>query len=97
VSQVFTVCSFKLSASVFPPLGGGRYSSPQCVNFGEIDDSCRPYGTVPFNTTVGYPNGYTVTLTNVYFVMCDCARGLECHRETSTCQDPQILTQNFIR
>jgi len=97
VIQILTVGSFKLSAYVLPPLGGGRYSSPQCVNFGEIDDYCRPYGTVPFNTTVGYPTGYTVTLTNVYFLMCDCATGLECHRETSTCQDPQILTQNFIR
>jgi hypothetical protein len=76
--------------------GGGRYSSPQCVNFGGIGDFCRPYGTEPFNTTVGYPNGYSVTLTNVYYVLCVCASGLVCDRSSSTCQEPEALTHNSI-
>ncbi|KDR15950.1 astakine-like [Zootermopsis nevadensis] len=77
-------------------LGGGRYSSPQCTNLGEVGDSCRPYGTVPFNTTVDYPNGYSATLTNVHFIMCDCATDLVCDRDSSTCQLPQILTRNSV-
>ncbi|XP_069679675.1 astakine-like isoform X2 [Periplaneta americana] len=78
-------------------LGGHRYSSPQCVNFGGIGDPCRPYGTVPFNTTVAYPNGYSLNLTNVYFVVCLCSHDLVCDRGSSTCQDPQIISDNSIR
>lgn len=78
-------------------LGGGRYSSPQCVNFGGVGEFCRPYGSDPFNATVGYPNGYSVTLTNVYYIMCVCASGLVCDRGSSTCQEPEVLTQNSVR
>jgi hypothetical protein len=86
--QAVFVGSSVSNVSAFLPPGGGRYSSPQCVNLGEIGDSCRPVGTTPFNTTVEYPNGYSVTLTNIYFVMCACASGLECDLRSSRCQVP---------
>jgi hypothetical protein len=96
VAQVLTVGSSNLSASVFPPAGNQRYASPRCMNLGDIDDPCRP-GAVPFNTSIFYPNDYIVNLTNMYHVMCVCARGLECHQETLTCQDPEMLPLNVIR
>ncbi|PSN38415.1 Astakine, partial [Blattella germanica] len=77
--------------------GGSRYSRPRCIDLGSVGQPCRPYNSVPFNTTVSYPNGLSVDLTNVYFILCNCAQDLVCDRNEGTCRAPQIMTDNDLQ
>ncbi|XP_043279965.1 astakine-like [Venturia canescens] len=68
-------------------LGGNRYSIPQCMPLLESGASCRPRN-VQLNTTLVYPDGNQITLTDVYFIFCPCTYGLSCEaKEDATCID----------
>ncbi|XP_068086226.1 astakine [Anabrus simplex] len=63
----------------------GRYSIPTCTPVLRTGAPCSPY-IKAINTTVGYPDGNLVVLTDVYMNMCKCAPDLSCDLRTATCQ-----------
>ncbi|KAJ9600279.1 hypothetical protein L9F63_009455, partial [Diploptera punctata] len=77
-------------------LGGNRYSMPTCTNLGLVGEPCRPYSNAPYNMSLTYPNDVKLDVTNVYFVLCDCAPNLLCDGFKGTCQSPDIYTNNDI-
>lgn len=78
-------------------MGTGRYSIPTCKNHQDLNESCHVGLFQPVNTTVSYLDGAVVDYTNVYIQYCQCAVGLACDEQTSTCQDPSINPNfNFL-
>jgi len=71
-------------------LGGNPNPTASCQDEPEEGGVCRP-NNEPINTTVVYPNGDRVTLTNVYFILCNCAGGSTCI--AATCQKNVLQVQ----
>lgn len=65
----------------------GRYSLPQCEKKLQLHETCRPASDEPFNTTVTYPDGEVVSLTNMHMLVCPCANGLVCDPRSGRCED----------
>ncbi|BES99462.1 Prokineticin [Nesidiocoris tenuis] len=68
-------------------IGLGRFTIPVCSKRLDLDEHC---GSVrePFNTSVFYPDGSAVDLTNVYVHFCPCQSHLSCPSSTQKCTDP---------
>nr|CAD7411828.1 unnamed protein product [Timema poppensis] len=76
---------------------GNRYSVPACGALQEVGGSCRPDGHRTYNMSLTYPDGATVNFTNIYYLFCACAPGLECDRVTSSCQEvDELLDDNYL-
>ncbi|XP_054258563.1 astakine-like [Macrosteles quadrilineatus] len=58
-------------------IGMGRYSIPTCQPRREVGEVCRPLSE-PVNVTLEYPDGASVDLSGVFYIMCPCQGGLGC-------------------
>ena len=61
--------------------GTTAYTVASCRPLLEEGAACRP-STQPIDSVVSNPSGDTVNLTNVYYIMCDCAGDLTCVQGT---------------
>nr|CAD7445645.1 unnamed protein product [Timema bartmani] len=78
-------------------IAGNRYSVPACGALQEVGGSCRPDGHRTYNMSLTYPDGATVNFTNIYYLFCACAPGLECDIATSSCQEVnELLDDNYL-
>ncbi|XP_015602971.1 astakine [Cephus cinctus] len=67
-------------------IGEVRFSIPQCQPLQEEGDVCRPSGHATLNTTLVYPDGTQVELTDVHIMLCPCSYGMTC--DDGICRDP---------
>ena len=79
--NVYSLCLFTKHISFSHVAGGSQYTSASCVTLREEGAACRT-NTPPMDIVLSYPNGDTVNLTNVYYIICDCAAGLTCVQGT---------------
>ncbi|CAH1397877.1 unnamed protein product [Nezara viridula] len=78
-------------------IGMGRYSIPQCFAMGNLGDKCIPDNKLHKMTTLSYPDGSSMNLTNFYFHhICPCLDNLICNKDTETCEDPLFVSFNYI-
>ncbi|XP_075222257.1 astakine-like isoform X2 [Lycorma delicatula] len=75
-------------------IGNARFSLPSCRSLLQAGDTCISRAYQPFNTTVIYPDGAEVKLTNVYRTFCPCEAGLHC-RHDGICFDPTLKNRPF--
>ena len=64
-----------------------KYSAPRCNPVKQEGENCRPASSSTFNTTLYYPDGAQVELTNVHYIMCPCSNGLTCDTSDGICRD----------
>nr|XP_046481483.1 astakine-like [Neodiprion pinetum]XP_046481484.1 astakine-like [Neodiprion pinetum] len=69
-------------------IGKQKFSIPQCKLMRDIGDVCRPDGSITLNTTLMYPDGSQIELTEVHDMFCPCGYGLSCDRRDAVCRDP---------
>uniref|UniRef100_A0A4Q8K105 U52-Liphistoxin-Lth1a_1 n=2 Tax=Liphistius TaxID=62150 RepID=A0A4Q8K105_9ARAC len=74
-------------------LGMMRYSMPQCLPHGQIEDYCRE-DNVAENRTLFYPSGVAVDNVDVYTHVCPCDTGLQC--TDNSCQPVDNYDNNYI-
>ncbi|KAJ4451399.1 hypothetical protein ANN_02861 [Periplaneta americana] len=65
-------------------------SIPSCVALGDLGHPCLPNNEA-VNTSVTYPNGETIHLTNVYRMYCNCVEGLSCEQTSATCVENHVF------
>eukprot|EP01054_Gregarina_sp_Poly1_P008430 Gregarina_sp_Poly_1__8429@NODE_4966_length_444_cov_9_474801_g3459_i0_p1_GENE_NODE_4966_length_444_cov_9_474801_g3459_i0NODE_4966_length_444_cov_9_474801_g3459_i0_p1_ORF_typecomplete_len109_score2_17Prokineticin/PF06607_11/7_3e12MIT_LIKE_ACTX/PF17556_2/0_12MIT_LIKE_ACTX/PF17556_2/8_6Dickkopf_N/PF04706_12/0_61Dickkopf_N/PF04706_12/1_4e02_NODE_4966_length_444_cov_9_474801_g3459_i051377 len=65
-------------------LGMQPYSIPSCRDLGSVGSYC--FDNKPISTTITYPNGESLTLTDVFLQFPPCAEGLICGTQR-TCQE----------
>ncbi|XP_067133710.1 astakine-like [Centruroides vittatus] len=67
-------------------LGMMRYGVPRCRALGRIGQLCR-MNNEPQNTTLYYPNGVLVDVSDVYTLTCPCDIGLACKNNVCAAED----------
>lgn len=67
-------------------IGPNKFSIPHCKPMQEESEVCRPSGQT-LNSTLVYPDGSQVQLTEVHFILCPCIHGLSCDIEDGLCRD----------
>lgn len=72
-----------------------RFALPSCSQHTGEGEPCRP-SNAPFNTTLHYLSGDSVSFVNVWRDMCPCSFGLECSRLTGTCEVPLFTISNLV-
>ncbi|KAL1461373.1 hypothetical protein WDU94_013275 [Cyamophila willieti] len=72
-----------------------RFALPSCAHLLDEGAPCRP-GNAPFNTTLTYLSGDSVEFNNVWRDICPCSFGLECSRESGTCEWPSFTIDNHL-
>ncbi|XP_033215586.1 astakine-like [Belonocnema kinseyi] len=75
-------CAPGFCCSILPD----KYSAPRCNPLREDGEMCRPKAST-FNTTLHYPDGASVELTNVHYIICPCADDLTCDISDGVCRD----------
>lgn len=75
--------------------GMTRFSIPTCRPIQELGQECIADHQAPFNSNLTYPDGQTVQFSNVYRLLCPCARGLVCG-DGSTCMEGAINIENNL-
>lgn len=58
-------------------LGMMRYSMPQCMPLGQVEDYCREDNAAE-NRTLFYPSGEPVEVYDIYTHVCPCDNALQC-------------------
>uniref|UniRef100_A0A1B6KZ15 Prokineticin domain-containing protein n=1 Tax=Graphocephala atropunctata TaxID=36148 RepID=A0A1B6KZ15_9HEMI len=57
-------------------MGRQRFSLPICKRMESLGDFCYPGAAgEPFNSTLEYPNGSKLDVTNIYLLFCPCELG----------------------
>uniref|UniRef100_A0A1B6JDL0 Prokineticin domain-containing protein n=1 Tax=Homalodisca liturata TaxID=320908 RepID=A0A1B6JDL0_9HEMI len=77
-------------------IGRQRFSLPMCKRLGAVGDFCYPGANgEPFNSTLEYPNGSKVDVTNIYLLFCPCEIGLVCNSPNNLCEVNSSLEDNL--
>ncbi|XP_026674175.1 astakine-like [Ceratina calcarata] len=66
-------------------LGGVRYSVPQCVPLLGKGDTCRPGSNITISGDLAYPDGSTLAVEEVHYILCPCGDKLVCDSEKGVC------------
>uniref|UniRef100_A0A1B6GF38 Prokineticin domain-containing protein n=1 Tax=Cuerna arida TaxID=1464854 RepID=A0A1B6GF38_9HEMI len=77
-------------------IGRQRFSIPSCKSLEAVGDFCYPGADgEPFNSTLEYPNGSKLNVTNIYLMFCPCEFGLVCNARTYRCEVNSSLEDNL--